>query len=91
MARPLRLEVAGALYHVTARGDGLEDVYRSDGDRQLSLDVLGGAHGRCNWTVHAYCLMTNRLHLLVKTPDANLFEGHARDQRRRHAALQPHL
>jgi len=75
MARPLRLEFPGALYHVTARGDGREDIYRSDGDRRLFLDVLGAVYGRCNWTVHAYCLMTNHYHLLVETPDANLAKG----------------
>jgi REP element-mobilizing transposase RayT len=75
MARPLRLEFASALYHVTARGDGREDIYRADGDRRLFLDVLGGVYRRCNWTVHAYCLMTNHYHLLVETPDANLSKG----------------
>jgi REP element-mobilizing transposase RayT len=75
MARPLRLEFAGALYHVTARGDGREDIYRADGDRRLFLDVLGEVWERFNWTVHAYCLMTNHYHLLVETPDANLAKG----------------
>ena len=40
MARPLRLEYAGALYHVTFRGDGQEDIYVDDEDRKLFLDVL---------------------------------------------------
>jgi REP element-mobilizing transposase RayT len=75
MARPLRLEFAGALYHVTARGDGREDIYRADGDRRLFLDVLGEVWERCGWKVHAYCLMTNHYHLLVETPDANLAKG----------------
>jgi REP element-mobilizing transposase RayT len=72
MARPLRLEFAGALYHVTARGDGREDIYLSDGDRQLFLAILGAVWERWNWQVHAYCLMTNHYHLLIETPDANL-------------------
>jgi putative transposase len=75
MARPLRLEFAGALYHATARGDGREDIYLADGDRRAFLDVLGGVWERYNWTVHAYCLMTNHYHLLVETPDANLSKG----------------
>ena len=75
MARPLRLEFAGALYHVTSRGDGQEAIYRADGDRRLFLDVLGAVRERFNWTVHAYCLMTNHYHLLVETPDANLSKG----------------
>ncbi len=57
------------------RGDGCEDIYRADGDRRLFLDVLGDVWERCNWTVHAYCLMTNHYHLLVETPDANLAKG----------------
>lgn len=59
MARPLRLEFAGALYHVTARGDGREDIYLAGGDRRLFLDVLGGVWERFNWSVHVYCPMTN--------------------------------
>jgi putative transposase len=75
MVRPLRLEFAGALYHVTARGDGREEIYRTEADRPLFLDVLGGVYGRCNWTVHSYCPMTNHYHLVVETPGANLARG----------------
>jgi len=75
MARPLRLEFAGALYHVTSRGDGREAIFLADGDRRLFLDVLAGVGDRFNWSVHAYCLMTNHYHLLVETPDANLSKG----------------
>ena len=60
MARPLRLEFSGALYHVTVRGDGREDIYRTDDDRRVFLDVLGGVSERFNWMMHAFCLMTNR-------------------------------
>jgi REP element-mobilizing transposase RayT len=75
MARPLRLEFEGALYHITSRGDGREDIYLTDGDRRLFLDVFSGVRERCNWTMHAYCLMSNHYHLLVETPDANLSKG----------------
>lgn len=75
MARPLRLEFAGALYHVTARGDRREDIYDDDEDRELFLRVLAHTVERCNWLVHAYCLMSNHYHLLVETPDANLARG----------------
>jgi len=75
MARPLRLEFAGALYHVTSRGDRREAIYDSDSDRQLFLDVVGAVWERFNWQVHAYCLMTNHYHLLVETPDGNLSKG----------------
>jgi len=75
MARPLRLEFHGALYHVTSRGDGQEDIYLDDDDRAASLAVLEEVVKRLNWTVHAYCLMSNHYHLLVETPDGNLAQG----------------
>ena len=75
MARPLRLEFAHSLYHVTARGDRREDIYQDDADRQAWLSVLARVCKRFNWTVHAYCLMSNHYHLLVETPDANLSTG----------------
>ena len=75
MARPLRLEFAGALYHVTSRGDGREAIFRGDGDRPVFFDVLAGVWERFNWVIHAYCLMTNHYHLLVQTPDGNLAKG----------------
>ena len=75
MARPLRLEFAHALYHVTSRGDRREDIYHDDPDRQAWLLVLAQVCKRFNWTVHAYCLMSNHYHLLVETPEANLSAG----------------
>jgi len=75
MTRPLRIEFAGALYHVTSRGDGQEDIYLDDKDREYFLNVMSGVCHRFNWVVHAYCLMTNHYHLLVETPDSNLSQG----------------
>lgn len=75
MSRPLRLEFAHALYHVTSRGDRREDIYLDDADRQAWLAVLGQVCKRFNWVIHAYCLMSNHYHLLVETPDANLSAG----------------
>lgn len=75
MARPLRLEFAGALYHVTTRGDGQEAIYRDDDDRKVFLTVLGKVCDRFNWVVYAYCLMGNHYHLVVETPDGNLSKG----------------
>jgi putative transposase len=73
VARPLRLEFAGALYHVTARGNERRDIFLgdADGDRAALLNVLGATCERFNWLIHADCLMTNHDHLLVETPDAN--------------------
>lgn len=75
MARPLRLEFPGALYHITSRGDAREDIYRCDGDRRMFLALLAEVCERFNWWGHAYCLMSNHYHLLMETPDANLSKG----------------
>lgn len=75
MTRPLRIEYAGALYHVTSRGDRREDIYLDDSDRMSWLAVLGETCQRFNWTVHAYCQMTSHYHLLVETIDGNLSRG----------------
>jgi len=75
MARPLRLEFAGALYHITARGDRQEAIYENDDDRIAFLSVLGEVCQHCNWVCHAYCLMGNHYHLLIETPEGNLSRG----------------
>ncbi|MBL0163827.1 MAG: transposase [Xanthomonadales bacterium] len=75
MARPIRLEFAGALYHVTSRGDRREAIYEDDADRERFLTVLAEVVRDFNWVCHAYCLMGNHYHLLIETPDANLSKG----------------
>lgn len=75
MARPLRIEFAGAIYHLTARGNARSDIYVDDEDRGLFLDILGQVVERFGWVCHAYCLMSNHYHLMVETPDANLSRG----------------
>ncbi len=77
MARPLRLEFAGALYHVTALGNERRSIFigYADGDRAAFLGILEQTCERFNWICHAYCLMTNHYHLLLETPDANLSKG----------------
>jgi putative transposase len=75
MARPLRIELAGGLYHLTSRGDRREDIYHDDGDRFLWLDVFGQTCQRFNWICYAWCQMSNHYHLLVETVEANLSRG----------------
>lgn len=75
MARPLRIEYPGALYHVTARGDGREAIYVNEADREDFLSVLASVVKRFHWRCHAYCLMGNHYHLLLETPEANLSNG----------------
>lgn len=75
MSRPLRIEFAGALYHVTSRGDGREVIFLGDEDRHRFLEVLSELVRDFNCAVHAYCLMDNHYHLLIETPESNLSKG----------------
>ena len=75
MARPLRIEFPGALYHVTARGNAQQDIYLTDDDRQEFLSLLQRACDRYHWLCHAYCLMTNHYHLLIETQTPTLSKG----------------
>ena len=72
MARQWRIEYPGALYHVLSRGNGGQDIFYSDNDCDLFLSLLEELIGRFNVEVHAYVLMSNHYHLLLKTIDANL-------------------
>ena len=76
MARSLRLEFAGAIYHVTSRGDRQEAIYETNEDRENFLKLLGESCDQYNWRCHGYCLMTNHFHLLLETPDGNLSKGY---------------
>ena len=75
MSRPLRIEFAGGLYHMTSRGDGREAIFLGKEDRRLFLSVLSEVVRDFNWAVHAYCLMDNHYHLLIETPNGNLSKG----------------
>jgi REP element-mobilizing transposase RayT len=75
MARPLRIEFAGAVYHVTSRGNAKQAIFIDDEDRGRFVDVLSIVAERFNWLCHAYCLMKNHYHLLIETPNANLSKG----------------
>lgn len=75
MSRPLRLELAGGLYHVTSRGDRREDIYQDDADRLAWLEILAHCCERFHWAIHAWCQMSNHYHLIVETAEANLSAG----------------
>ncbi len=75
MARPLRYEAAGAVYHVMARGDGGKTVFEDDKDRYGWVDLLERGCERFGWRVHAWVLMGNHFHLLLETPEPNLVAG----------------
>ncbi len=75
MARPLRLQYPGALYHVISRGNERRDIFEDDSDRAVFLDILKDVWERYRWLCYAYCLMDNHYHLLIETPQANLVVG----------------
>jgi REP element-mobilizing transposase RayT len=75
VARPLRIEYDGAVYHVTSRGNARKPIFKDDGDRSLFLDILQSVNRRYNWLCHAYCLMNNHYHVVIETPDGNLSKG----------------
>ena len=75
MARPLRIEYPGALYHVTSRGDRQEAIFEDDQDRTAFLNVPREVILRFRWRCHTYCLMGNHYHLMIETPEGNLTKG----------------
>ena len=75
MARPLRIEYPGAVYHVTSRGNARLPIFDSDKDRRSFLNILEEVVKRFNWFCHAFCLMDNHYHLLIETIDGNLSLG----------------
>jgi putative transposase len=94
MGRPLRVEVAGGIHHVTVRGNDRQPTYVDDGDRRLLLAVLERTTIQFEWVLLAYCLMSNHAHLLIETPEPNLGAGmqllngmYARKFNRRHGRI----
>jgi REP element-mobilizing transposase RayT len=75
MARPLRIEYPGALYHVTTRGNARGKIFFSDEERHLFLSILISVVHRYHWICYGYCLMDNHYHLLIETLEGNLSLG----------------
>ena len=75
MARPLRIEFEGALYHVMARGNARADIFLDDEDHHAFIENLGRVCKRFSWRVWAWCLMSNHYHLLVETLRPTLSKG----------------
>jgi putative transposase len=75
MARPLRIQYSGAVYHVTSRGNDRKAVFRDEEDWDAFLRILHQVNRRYHWICHAYCLMDNHYHLLIETPDGNISLG----------------
>lgn len=75
MARPLRPQFPGAVYHITARGNDKQTIHHDHKDFARFLKFLGQAVDQYRWLCHGYCLMTNHYHLLIETPEPNLARG----------------
>lgn len=75
MARPLRVEYAGARYHLMGRGNQFRDIFQSQGDADLFIRCLGELCDRNGTIVHAWCLMSNHYHLLLETPRGDLVDA----------------
>jgi putative transposase len=73
--RQPRVEVPGATYHVTSRGNRRQPIYLDDLDRRRYLSLLADVFARHGWRCYGYCLMTNHVHLLIETPQADLGRG----------------
>jgi REP element-mobilizing transposase RayT len=72
MARPLRIEYAGAIYHITVRGNGRQKIFRDDRDRRALLKRLSLSVKSHGIRIFLYCLMDNHFHLVLETPRTNL-------------------
>ena len=75
MPRQLRIEAAGAIYHVLNRGNYRAGVFATTGARQAFLKTLDEACQKTGWILHAWCLMSNHYHLALSTPQPNLVTG----------------
>jgi len=75
MARQLRIQFEGALYHIISRGNERMMIFLDETDRIKYLHILHTTIKRFNWLCHVYCLMGNHYHLMIETPDANLAKG----------------
>jgi REP element-mobilizing transposase RayT len=74
MGRPVRIEYAGALYHITSRGNEKKEIFLTDDDRTKFLNIIRDYHERYGILVHAYVLLDNHYHLILETPRGNLLK-----------------
>jgi putative transposase len=72
MARPPRLHQSGGFYHVTLRGNHRQKIFFRDSDRTLLDEIVADVLGQFAARLHAYCWMTNHVHMLIQVSDAPL-------------------
>jgi putative transposase len=74
MGRPVRIEYAGALYHITSRGNERKKIFLDVEDRIRFMNLLREYHDRYGIRIHSYVLMDNHYHLILETPMGNLLK-----------------
>jgi len=72
MARPVRIEYPGAVYHVITRGNNRQAIFKDDHDRKTYLEKLFYYCEAKGVELLCYCLLSNHVHLLLQTPQGNL-------------------
>ncbi len=72
MARPLRIQYPGAVYHITCRGNARQNIYKDNKDRKAFLEILTDSQKICSIKIYSYVLMSNHYHLLLETPKGNI-------------------
>ena len=75
MARPLRIEYAGAIYHVMSRGNARQRIFRDARDYERLCEGLEQTVDRYGFEIFSFACMPNRLHLPFRTPEPNLSQG----------------
>lgn len=75
MGRMPRIQLAGALYHVTTRGNAKQRICLDDWDYTWLVAQIGEAVTRFDWICQSYCVLGNHFHLSVETPEPNLAKG----------------
>ena len=82
MARHARRLSNSGINHIILRGVNRQDIFHNDGDMGKMLDVLEECSGICKSRLHAFCLMTNHMHLLLQTTEEPGFETLAQTMKR---------
>jgi len=75
MARPLRIQYPGAMYHIISRGIGRMTIFHNEKDWTKFISFMARVIKKYNWICHAYCLMGTHYHIFLETPDANMVPG----------------
>ena len=75
MARPLRIEFAGAIYHAMSRGNARQKIFRDERDYGRFFEGLEATVDKFRFEVFGFVCMPNHIHLFFRTPEPNLSRG----------------